>query len=68
MVAHYNIQNTIKRRSTANNITEKDYEHFKEIFEKEVCFMCCEGFTPTNKSTLDRINNNIGHTLINVRP
>jgi hypothetical protein len=68
MVERYNMQDTIKRRSITNNITEKDYAHFKEILEKEVCFMCCEGFTPANKPTLDRINNNIGHTLTNVHP
>jgi hypothetical protein len=68
MIKSYNSQDKKKHRTTSNNITEKDYEVIKNMIEKGNCHLCHEGFTLSNKPTLDRINNELGHTLQNVKP
>jgi hypothetical protein len=67
MIKGYNLQDK-KHRSTANNITEKDYEAIKNMIEKGNCYRCGNGFTLSNKPTLDRQNNDLGHTLQNIKP
>jgi hypothetical protein len=59
----YKQQDTAKRRHTTHNITEADYIVVKSIVENSVCHMRCEGFDLSNKPTLDRIDNNKGHSL-----
>jgi hypothetical protein len=66
MIKGYNSQDKKKHRNTSNNITKKDYEEVKNMIEKDNCHQCHEGFTLSNKPTLNRQNNEIGHTLQNV--
>jgi hypothetical protein len=42
----------------------ENYEHFRDLIEKSFCYICQEGFTESNKPTLDRENNKIGHTKV----
>jgi hypothetical protein len=51
-----------------HNVSDSDYEYFKEIFENSKCYLCKEGFNLRNKPTLDRINNALPHTKDNVKP
>jgi hypothetical protein len=46
----------------------KDFEYFKELLENSKCSICNEGFTETNKPTLDCKNNKLSHTRDNVVP
>jgi hypothetical protein len=68
MIKGYNSQDKKKHRSITNNIAEKDYEAIKTMIERSNCHICHDGFTLSNKPTLDRINNEIGHTIQNVKP
>jgi hypothetical protein len=47
-------QDTNAERDTSKNVTMKDYEYFKQLLENSKCSICNEGFTETNKPTLDR--------------
>jgi hypothetical protein len=68
MIKGYNLQNKKKHKNTVNNITEKDYETIRNMIEKGNCYQCGNGFTLSNKPTLDRQNNDLGHTLQNMKP
>jgi hypothetical protein len=52
----YKQQDVAKKRNKTHNITETDYAAVKEMFEKDVCHMCGEGFDLSNRPTLDRID------------
>jgi hypothetical protein len=64
----YKQQDVAKKRDTTHNIIEVDYMVVKSIVENSVCHMCGEGFDLSNKPTLDRIDNNKGHSLDNIKP
>jgi hypothetical protein len=57
-----------ERYNTKNNVSKEDYEYFEQLFKTSKCYICKEGFTFTNKPTLDRIDNNKPHTKDNVKP
>jgi hypothetical protein len=46
----------------------KDYQYFEEFLENSKYSICNEGFTETNKPTLDHKYNKLGHTRDNVVP
>ena len=60
-------QDEAKERDTTNNVSNKDFKYFKDLIQKSRCYLCNEGFTKENPPTLDRINNDIGHTKENVK-
>jgi hypothetical protein len=64
----YNHQDTNAERDTSKNMTMEDYEYFKQLLGNSKCSICNEGFTETNKPTLDCKNNKLGHTKDNVVP
>jgi hypothetical protein len=61
-------QDTNAERNISKNITMKDYEYFKQLLENSKCSIYNEGFTETNKPTLNRKNNKISHTKDNLVP
>ncbi|KAA6359173.1 MAG: hypothetical protein EZS28_045300, partial [Streblomastix strix] len=67
-VESYIEQDQKKNRDSSNNVTIGDYEYFKELFEKYRCYICNCKFTWKNRPTLDRINNELGHSKDNVLP
>ena len=60
-------QDRNKKRDTTNNVSVKDFDYFAEKFSTETCYLCHEGFTFENTPTLDRINNDLGHSKDNVK-
>ena len=66
-IENYNIQDTCAKRCILGNITMDDFNHFQDLLLKSKCHICHAGFTSSNKPTLDRKNNKIGHTKDNVR-
>ncbi|KAA6353485.1 MAG: hypothetical protein EZS28_050988, partial [Streblomastix strix] len=67
-VESYIEQDQKKNRDSSKNVTIADYEYFKELFEKQRCYICNCKFTWKNRPTLDRINNELGHSKDNVLP
>ncbi|KAA6379203.1 MAG: hypothetical protein EZS28_025270 [Streblomastix strix] len=67
-VDSYIEQDQKKNRDISNNVTIDDYEYFKEIFEKQSCYICHSKFTWKNRPTLDRIDNELSHSKDNVFP
>jgi hypothetical protein len=67
-VKGYNQQDKAAKRGIENNVSEDDYQYFKQLLEHSKCHLCDEGFTYDNKPTLDRINNKLGHSIDNVLP
>ncbi|KAA6370296.1 MAG: hypothetical protein EZS28_034177, partial [Streblomastix strix] len=67
-VESYIEQDQKKNRDSSKNVTIGDYEYFKELFEKQRCYICNCKFTWKNRPTLDRINNELGHLKDNVLP
>ncbi|KAA6393776.1 MAG: hypothetical protein EZS28_010695 [Streblomastix strix] len=67
-VESYIEQDQKKNRDSSKNVTIDDYEYFKELFEKQRCYICNCKFTWKNRPTLDRINNELGHSKDNVFP
>ena len=61
-------EHAIKPRDTTNNVTENDFEYYKNLFANEKCYICNAKFTELNRPTLDRIDNKIGHTKANCKP
>ncbi|KAA6334512.1 MAG: hypothetical protein EZS28_053060 [Streblomastix strix] len=64
-VESYIEQDQKKNRDSSKNVTIGDYEYFKELFEKQRCYICNCKFTWKNRPTLDRINNELGHSKDN---
>lgn len=48
-------------------VNKDDYKKFLEMYNDSCCHLCGEHFTPTNRPTLDRIDNDIGHELSNCK-
>ena len=63
----YNQTHATKPRNLEKCISVDDYDKFLKIYENSCCHLCGEHFTNTNKPTLDRINNDIGHELENCK-
>ena len=62
----YKDQDIKANRDISKNLSDSDYEQFKEIYT-ERCYLCNEKFTNTNPPTFDRINNKHSHTLDNIK-
>ena len=63
----YRLQDEAKGRDTTNNVTEDDYEYFRDLMFNTKCYLCHEPFTNENRPTLDRIDNSKGHSIDNVK-
>lgn len=64
----YNQTTKGAQRNITKCVSEKDFEEFLKRYEHEgFCYLCREHFTPSNRPTLDRINNDIGHELSNCK-
>jgi hypothetical protein len=61
-------QDKAAKRNHENNVCEDDYEYYRNLFLTSKCHMCQARFSWNNKPTLDRLDNNIGHTKENVLP
>ena len=48
-------------------VNKDDYKEFLKMYDNSCCHLCGEHFTPTNRPTLDRIDNDIGHELSNCK-
>ena len=66
-VNNYRYQDMKAKRDFSCNITEDDYEYYKDKFAKELCYYCKCHFTKDNPPTLDRIDNSLGHSKSNCR-
>ncbi|KAA6374210.1 MAG: hypothetical protein EZS28_030263 [Streblomastix strix] len=67
-VRGYQLQDKHQRRDTTNNVQDKDFGYFKQLFKDFNCCICGCKFTVNNKPTLDRIDNSKGHSKDNVQP
>ncbi|KAA6374352.1 MAG: hypothetical protein EZS28_030122 [Streblomastix strix] len=67
-VESYIEQDNKKNRDSSNNVTVDDYYYFKDLFKNQRCHICNARFTWKNRPTLDRIDNNKGHSKSNVLP
>ena len=67
-VDNYKKQDELSKRDISENISYDDYEYFRKILENSKCHICNNGFINDIKPTLDRLNNEIGHTKENVLP
>jgi hypothetical protein len=66
MVFSYERQDIKAGRDTTNNITNNDYNYFKQLLkDNNICPVCGHKYTSTIKPSLDRINNNEAHTKSN---
>jgi hypothetical protein len=52
-------------RCYKNNVTMKDFKYYRDMILNSVCKLCSEPFTYDNKFSLDRIDNNLGHSKNN---
>ncbi|KAA6372263.1 MAG: hypothetical protein EZS28_032211 [Streblomastix strix] len=67
-VQNYLDQDKRRNRDTSNNIKESDCAFYRKIFLSMGCHICKARFTSKNPPTLDRINNDMGHSADNVKP
>ncbi|KAA6364526.1 MAG: hypothetical protein EZS28_039947 [Streblomastix strix] len=67
-VQNYLEQDKKRNRDTSNNIKESDCAFYRKLFLSTGCHICKARFTSKNPPTLDRINNNMGHSADNVKP
>jgi hypothetical protein len=70
-VESYISQDKKAKRDFTNNVSVNDYKYYKQMFLTEKCYMCHCHFSHVDRNrrpTLDRIDNNIGHTKDNVLP
>ena len=61
----YNQTHKMNPRNLEKCICDDDYERFLQKYQNSKCHLCGEHFTNTNKPTLDRINNDLGHEFDN---
>jgi hypothetical protein len=59
-------QDQNKNRDATNNITPSEILKFFQLHDK--CYLCQTKFTLNNSPTLDRIDNSLPHTPMNVEP
>ncbi|KAA6373513.1 MAG: hypothetical protein EZS28_030961, partial [Streblomastix strix] len=64
-VQNYLEQDKRRNRDTSNNIKESDCAFYRKIFLSTGCHICKARFTSKNPPTLDRINNDRGHSADN---
>ncbi|KAA6385719.1 MAG: hypothetical protein EZS28_018753 [Streblomastix strix] len=64
-VQNYLEQDKRRNRDTSNNIKESDCAFYRKLFLSTGCHICKARFTSKNPPTLDRINNNMGHSADN---
>ncbi|KAA6379896.1 MAG: hypothetical protein EZS28_024579 [Streblomastix strix] len=67
-VQNYLEQDKKRNRDTSNNIKESDCAFYRKLFLSTGCHICKARFTSKNPPTLDRINNDIGHSADNSLP
>ena len=67
-VQGYFDQDRKAKRDTKNNVKDSDYEYFRDLFLTNKCYLCGETFKRDNVPTLDRVDNNKGHSKDNVMP
>ena len=65
MIDRYTWQDNLKKRECT--LTNDDYEHFAKLIDNGECWSCHCKFSWNNRPTLDRINNEFGHSESNVR-
>ena len=56
------------QRNVSKCVSDKDFDEFMKMYndpDKGKCQLCREHFTDSNRPTLDRIDNDIGHELSN---
>ncbi|GHU18657.1 hypothetical protein FACS189472_07300 [Alphaproteobacteria bacterium] len=68
MCSGYRTQDRKKKRSVSDNVSVQHYEEFRNMFRESGCHLCSRRFTSIHKPTLDRIDNDLPHTVANVRP
>ncbi|KAI5546883.1 CBG23764 family [Trichomonas vaginalis G3] len=61
----YNKQDLKAKRDIKNNVTIDDLDYYRDLILKSKCALCGKAFTYDNKPTLDRIDNDLGHTKEN---
>ncbi|KAA6400250.1 MAG: hypothetical protein EZS28_004229 [Streblomastix strix] len=66
-VRGYQVQDKHQRRYTKNNVQDKDFDYFKQLFKDSNCSICGCKFTVNNKPTLDRIDNSKRNSKDNVQ-
>jgi hypothetical protein len=64
----YRKQDDDKKRNVKDNISPQEILQFFNKPNNKKCYMCHSRFTENNKPTLDRINNDLPHTINNVEP
>ncbi|KAA6385457.1 MAG: hypothetical protein EZS28_019016 [Streblomastix strix] len=67
-VQNYLEQDKRRNRDTSNNIKESDCAFYRKLFLSTGCHIYKARFTSKNPPTLDRINNDRGHSADNVKP
>jgi len=68
-VENYKQQDKKANRDIKNNVKASDYEYFKNMADNGKCYMCGTYFDFKNhRFTLDRIDNQKGHSIDNVKP
>ncbi|KAA6383666.1 MAG: hypothetical protein EZS28_020806, partial [Streblomastix strix] len=66
-VSNDNTQDTNAGRDIQDNVNQADFEYFRDIIKGGQCWFCEVRFTNKNPSTLDRIDNSLGHSKNNVQ-
>ncbi|KAA6401549.1 MAG: hypothetical protein EZS28_002930 [Streblomastix strix] len=66
-VQNYLEQDKRRNRDTSNNIKESDCAFYRKLFLSTGCHICKTRFTCQNPPTLNRINNDRGHSADNLR-
>jgi hypothetical protein len=67
-VFSYRKQDEKKKRNTKNNMIVQQTLDFFDKPNNKKCCICHSRFTENNEPTLDRIDNDLPHTLNNVEP
>jgi len=67
MTFSYLTQDKRAGRDVSTNVSKRDCQHFRRLFKYHSCVLCGEWFTNENKPSLDRLDNNLPHTVANVQ-